>query len=193
MRDARCKMFGFRYVEERLKCFILHRASCIAHPFPVSFSPRPFNFGQFVSRPFNFVYVLLSILLLLCAPAPAGWREFVGRVAWIVLAFVGDLVVVQGAKHIFYAPRPNSGNSWKWGRHPHSGFPSGHTVPAWMLATMGAHVHAAWAPLWFALAALIAWARWKVRAHFAYQVAGSALLGLMLGALAVWEGGLFVG
>ena len=147
---------------------------------------RPFNFGQFVSRPLNFVYVTGSILLLLLAPMPQNAREFGLRAGWIVLAFVGDLIAVQGAKHIFYAPRPNSNNAWKWGRHPHSGFPSGHTVPAWMLATMSASVHPNWALIWFGLAALIAWARWKVRAHFGYQVIGSALLGLALGALASW-------
>ena len=155
---------------------------------------RPFNFGQFVSRPLNFIYVLGSILLLSLAPMPANARELELRVAWIVLAFLGDLIVVQGAKHLFYAPRPNSHNAWKWGRHPHSGFPSGHTVPAWMLATMGAHVHPTWAPLWLGLAALIAWARWKVRAHFAYQVIGSAGLGVALGALAmVWARALGIG
>ena len=151
---------------------------------------RPFNFGQFVSRPFNFVYVLGSILLLLFIPVAASTGEIGARALWVLAAFTGDLIVVQGAKHVFYAPRPNSGNAWKWGRHPHSGLPSGHTVPAWMLAMMGASVHPTWAPIWIGLAALIAWARWKVRAHFAYQVALSALMGVALGALAVWGRGL---
>ena len=156
-----------------------------AQPVRKSGKPRrPFNFGQFISRPFNFAYVLLSILTLLFLPL-ASASEVGARALWIVAAFIGDLVVVQGAKHVFYAPRPNSEGAWKWGRHPHSGFPSGHTVPAWMLATMGASVHPKWAIFWFGLAALIGWARWNVRAHFAYQVAGSALLGLALGAGAV--------
>ena len=151
---------------------------------------RPFNFGQFVSRPFNFVYVFGSIALLLFTPTPLGAGEVGARAGWIVAAFVGDLLVVQGAKHIFYAPRPNSNNSWKWGRHPHSGLPSGHSVPAFMLAVMGASVHPQWSIIWFGLAALIGWARWKVRAHFAYQVMVSAGLGVALGALAVWSMGL---
>lgn len=159
-------------------------SSELAYPFSYMSAKRPFNFGQFVSRPLNFVYVLGSILALLLWPLPQNIRELGLRAGWVVLAFVGDLVAVQGAKHLFYAPRPNSDSVWKWGRHAHSGMPSGHTVPAWMLAVMGASVHPSWAPLWFALAALIGWARWRVRAHFAYQVALSAVLGVLLGLLA---------
>ena len=168
---------------EPMRTFIFAAAALIL--FRVSASRRPFNWGQFVSRPLNFVYVVVSILLLLLTPAPTTAREVGARALWILLAFVGDLIVVQGAKHVFYAPRPNSSNAWKWGRHPHSGLPSGHTVPAWMLAIMGASVHPQWAPVWLGLAALIGWARWRVRAHFAYQVLASALMGAALGLLAV--------
>ena len=58
------------------------------------------------------------------------------------------------------------------------GFPSGHTaaavVVAWLLSE---RFGAAWAPLFYAVAAGIAWSRVTDGAHFAYQVLAGAILG----------------
>jgi len=142
---------------------------------------RPF--GQWVSRQFNFVYVAASCVFLVFWPfAVNGWG-IGARALWLLATMLGDLLVVQGAKHIFYVPRPDKADGFSWGRRPHSGFPSGHSVPAFLLATLIWRAHPAfW--FWFLGAALIAWARWQQRAHFGYQVSLSALLGIGLGLLA---------
>lgn len=142
-----------------------------------------FDFGQFVSRGFNFVYVLLSCGLLVFVPFSINNWNIGLRALWLVGAMAGDLILVQGFKHLCYIPRPRATDSFCWGRRAHSGFPSGHTLPAFLLATLivQAHPHL-W--FWFAGAALIGWARWKVLAHFASQVLLSAALGVGLGLLA---------
>lgn len=144
---------------------------------------RPFDFGQFVSREFNFLYVLASCCLLVFVPFGVNGWSMEGRALWLVGAMLGDLVLVQGFKHLCYIPRPKAVNRFCWGRRAHSGFPSGHTLPAFLLATLIVQAHPGlWA--WFAGAALIGWARWKVLAHFGYQVMLSALLGVGLGLIA---------
>lgn len=145
-----------------------------------------YAFGQFVSRSFNFVYVVVSCLWLVLVPfsvkSASAW-SLGSRALWLMAAMLGDLILVQGFKHICYIPRPKTANPFRWGRHAHSGFPSGHTLPAFLLATLiwQAHPHL-W--VWFLGAALIGWARWNVKAHFGYQVTLSALLGIGIGLLA---------
>ena len=144
---------------------------------------RPFVFGQWVSRTFNFVYVFVSCVLLVFWPFAVNHWGIGPRTGWLLLAMLGDLLIVQGCKHVFYVHRPGKTAQFLWGRHPHSGFPSGHTFPAFLLATMIWEAHPTlW--FWFAGAALIAWARWQQRAHFGWQVSLSALLGTALGLLA---------
>ena len=139
--------------------------------------------GQFVSRSFNFVYVLVTCLWLVLVPFSINTWPLGSRVLWLVAVAVGDLIVVQGFKHICYFPRPNTTNPFRWGRHANSGFPSGHTLPAFLGATLIWQTHPQlW--FWFLGAALIGWARWNVKAHFGYQVTLSALLGIGIGLLA---------
>jgi len=148
---------------------------------PSTRAKRPF--GQWVSRQFNFVYVLASCLFLVLWPFSVNQWGISARAIWLVAAMLGDLILVQGCKHIFFVPRPNKPDRFAWGRRPHSGFPSGHSVPAFLLATLIWRAHPMlW--LWFLGAALIAWARWQQRAHFGYQVCLSALLGVLLGLFA---------
>ena len=144
---------------------------------------RRFDFGQFVSRTFNFVYVLVSCFLLVLAPFAVNNWNIGARALWLLGAMLGDLILVQGFKHLFYVPRPHTPGVFSWGRRAHSGFPSGHTLPAFLLATLIAQAHPKLG-FWFAGALLIAWARWRVKAHFAYQVTLSALMGIGLGLLA---------
>ena len=143
----------------------------------------PLDFGQFVSRGFNFAFVLVSCCLLVLVPFSTNRWDIGQRALWLVAAMLGDLVLVQGFKHLCYIPRPRATDGFSWGRRAHSGFPSGHTLPAFLLATLivQAHPHL-W--FWFAGAALIGWARWKVLAHFSYQVLLSAVLGIGLGLVA---------
>ena len=142
-----------------------------------------YAFGQFVSRSFNFVYVLATCLLLVAVPFSVNKWLLPARVLWLVAVALGDLIVVQGFKHICYFPRPNTTNPFRWGRHANSGFPSGHTLPAFLGATLVWQTHPhLW--FWFLGATLIGWARWNVKAHFGYQVTLSALLGIGIGLVA---------
>jgi hypothetical protein len=147
-------------------------------------SYKPFDMGQFLSRQFNFVYVVVSIGFLLFTFSPQLQLSPLQRFWWIIGAFVLDLLVVQGFKHAFYAPRPHYEYVWKWGRHPHSGFPSGHSVPAFMLATMVHQAAPHIGPFWYVGATLIAFGRWKAEGHYAWQVTVSAFIGILLAVLA---------
>ena len=155
------------------------------------FAPRPsdstsFDYPQLLSRHFNFVYILGTLGFLLWHFSPQLGFNLVERIVWILGAFLLNLALVQGAKHIFYAPRPNPKfpREWKWGRHAHSGFPSGHTVPAFLLAALVGKSAPQLALLWLFLAALIAFGRWKAGGHYAWQIALSAPLGFAIGVFA---------
>lgn len=139
------------------------------------------DIGQILSRQFNFVFVLSSAILLIFWPSIHSDPTLVGRLGWFLAAVLADVAIVQGFKRVCYFPRPNSGQKWEWKRRAHSGFPSGHTLPAFLFATLISHQHPQLAIWWFAGAALIAWGRWNVRAHFAIQILLSALLGVGLG------------
>lgn len=155
------------------------------------FSPRPpdstsFDYPQLLSRHFNFVYIAASLIFLLWNFSPVLGFNLFERFAWILAAFTLNLAVVQGAKHLFYAPRPNPKfpREWKWGRHAHSGFPSGHTVPAFLLAALVWKSAPALGWIWILCAALIAFGRWKAGGHYAWQIALSAPIGFGIGFLA---------
>ena len=64
-----------------------------------------------------------------------------------------------------------------------SSFPSGHAATAFMAATLLSKGTRA-APAYYALAGLVAYSRVHVRMHHATDVAGGAVLGLALGAVA---------
>lgn len=139
-----------------------------------------FDVGQFVSRQFNFIYVVGSVAFLIFWPWFASPLDAWERIIWVVAALLGEVAFVQGIKHLCYIPRPHAKTSFAWGRRPHSGMPSGHTVPAFLLATFVAASHPVWGAIWYGGATLIAWARWRTQAHYAYQVVVSALLGIVL-------------
>lgn len=107
-----------------------------------------------------------------------------------VLLGVESLVVNQGVKRLFRRGRPEHD-----GAHPYalrtpatSSFPSGHASSAFFAAGILTRSEPRLAPLWFAVAALVAGSRVYVRAHHASDVVAGAALGLGLAALAgrVW-------
>lgn len=136
-------------------------------------SGQHLRLASFVSRPFNVVYVAVS-LLLLCLPT--GFHL-------LGTAMLLNFATVQGIKQLCWLPRPNASAPPRWGHGPRSGFPSGHTTPAFLLASMMTAVHPQLALPWFAAAAAIGWSRVRVGAHHPYQVVISALLGCALAAL----------
>ena len=80
---------------------------------------------------------------------------------------IAKLITWFGLHHLY--PRPSGTDG---------GFPSGHTAAnvalAWLLSD---RFGARWSPVFYAIAAAVAWSRVGDGAHFAYQVAAGALLG----------------
>ena len=159
-------------------------------PFPhsetVSAAPadsflKRLDVGQIVSRHFNFLFVLASGICLIFWSSPSSAPTLLGRFLWFAGAVLADVLIVQFFKRACYFPRPASGQNFSWGRRAHSGFPSGHTLPAFLFATLMAHNHPQTAIPWFLGAALIGWGRYIVRAHFTIQIVISALLGVGVG------------
>jgi membrane-associated phospholipid phosphatase len=100
---------------------------------------------------------------------------------------VESLLVNQGIKRLFRRTRPTeTGDARFEVRKPStSSFPSGHATSAFVAATLLTR----WggkrtAPLWFAMAAVVATSRIFVRIHHASDVVGGAVIGLGLGAIA---------
>lgn len=112
------------------------------------------------------------------------WRRWSIQVALIVMAAA---VLVLIIKFSVRRRRPEG----EWGgiyrrTDPHS-FPSGHAVRAILLASLAV----GWGPGWLALvlavwAPLVVLARVAMGVHYLSDVIAGALIGLALGALAVW-------
>ncbi len=129
----------------------------------------------------NSIWVGLGLILLVVpsileARRPDARRR--GEWAWRALeAVLLDLIVVDalGKGLLRSMGRP--------GLPDHPGFPSGHATFGFLMAWLIWKRFPKLGPLWFAMAALIAWSRVEVLAHFPYQVLGGALFGTLLGAL----------
>ncbi len=102
------------------------------------------------------------------------------------LLSVESLIVNQGVKRLFRRERPTvDGDTRLRVRRPStSAFPSGHASSAMFAAS----ILTTWdgrrtAPVWFAIAAVVAVSRSYVRIHHASDVVGGAAIGLALGAV----------
>ena len=130
--------------------------------------------AYFVSVPLHNLFLIGGIGVLLFL----AWREKSKALALRVVASVGtETVFFLLAKGVswfgFHAlARPSNGDG---------GFPSGHTaasvVVAWLLSE---RFGAGWSPLFYSVAATIAWSRVGDGAHYAYQVLGGAVLGFVV-------------
>ena len=97
-----------------------------------------------------------------------------------------SLIVNQGIKRLFRRGRPVFA-----GEHPHdlrtpvtSSFPSGHASSAFFAAALLSQHSKRAAPLWYAVAAIVASSRPYVRVHHASDVVAGAMVGTVLGAVA---------
>ena len=146
--------------------------------------PEPWGtrIGQNLSRGGHFGFLLLSGLFLLFGPLrPKENRAF--RIAWIAGAVALDFAVVQTLKHIAFWPRPVDVGQTAQTASRGSGFPSGHTVPAFLVAALVGYIEPRLQIPALVMAVLIGYSRVEVTAHFALQVWISALIGLALGEL----------
>jgi membrane-associated phospholipid phosphatase len=121
-----------------------------------------------------------------------GVRGDIGEVL-IFAALIGaeSLIVNQGIKRIFRRGRPTAAGDPRMPvRKPRSSsFPSGHASSATFAATLlTAWAGLPWAPLWFAIALVVAASRAIVRIHFASDVIAGVVVGLGLAQIALLIG-----
>ena len=144
--------------------------------------PEPWGtrVGQGLSRPANLVFEALCIGFALFGPlAPRETRRF--RLSWTLGAGASYALVVESLKRLVFWPRPIDVGALVPTRG--SGFPSGHTVPAFLVAVLVGELEPRLRVPALLGAILIGYSRVEVTAHFASQVWLSAVIGVGLGAL----------
>ncbi len=97
-----------------------------------------------------------------------------------------SLVLNQGIKRLFRRERPTIAGDERFDvRQPStSSFPSGHASSAMFAATLLTRLDRRRAPLWYAIAVIVALSRPYVRIHHASDIVGGAIVGKLLARLA---------
>jgi len=125
----------------------------------------------------------------------AGWgltsaRRTDRALRLVVLLGAESLVVNQGIKRLFGRARPTEAGDPRYPvRRPGtSSFPSGHASAGFFAASLLTESEPVLAPLWFALAGVVATSRAYVRIHHGSDIVAGAVTGLALAAVAkrVW-------
>lgn len=119
--------------------------------------------------------------------AAVGHAELTRHALRLAVALGLESVIVNaGIKSLFHRERP----AWEAERPMHlrkprtSSFPSGHSSSAVTAAILLTHANPNLAPLWWALAAVVAISRVHVRIHHITDVLGGLVVGAVLGTLA---------
>lgn len=128
--------------------------------------------GKFLSNGFHNTYLVVGILALLYI----AYRERSKALFYQFLAAIGtETILVQIAQKGFY-----HGLGWMARPSGHDGgFPSGHTAAHCVMAYLLTERFPRFGPVFYLFAGLIAWSRVEDGAHYPYQVAGGAILGLV--------------
>ncbi len=112
--------------------------------------------------------------------SPHAWRATVRAAAAIGI----ESMLVNGpVKWVFRRERPirPSLSPLPLRRPRSSSFPSGHATSAFCAATLLSDGDPKLRPLYFALAAVVAWSRVHVRVHYTSDVIGGVVIGLLMG------------
>ncbi len=141
---------------------------------------RPELLAHDLGHGINSVWVGISILLLV---VPSLWvTRRGGRDVWawrVMDAVLLDFIIVDAiGKRFLPWPRPEKPAGLMY-----AGFPSGHTMMAFLMAWLIWRRYPRLGPLWFVMATLISWSRVEVHAHFPYQVIAAAFFGCAVGRL----------
>ena len=131
--------------------------------------------------------ILMAVALILFG---IGWwwsekkLKQAGMLGLIALAVSG--MAVQTIKHLVGRPRPKLADQgvFKWGpsfERGHDSFPSGHTISAFAMAAVLSYFYPSGRWIWYSLAILVAFTRIYIDAHFASDVFGAAVLGVLIG------------
>lgn len=133
-------------------------------------SPDIKPYAHFASKQLHDGFLILGILTLLVL----AWRARSKVAAMLVVAVMGIETALFGllkgiSWYGFHAlPRPSGSDG---------GFPSGHTAASCALAFILTERFPKFGPLFYTIAAVIAWSRVGDGAHYAYQVLFGAILG----------------
>ena len=106
-----------------------------------------------------------------------AWRQKDKVLArWVVLVMLVETALYGALKAITWhgfhlLARPSGGDG---------GFPSGHTAAHVCLAYLLTERYPKLAPIWWLLAALMAWSRVEAGAHWAYQIVAGIVLGSLV-------------
>ncbi len=149
--------------------------------------PAPYGMrvGQGLSRAGHFLFLVFCGVRLVFGPLRAG-EVRAWRVKWVVGAVALNFAVVESVKRIVFWPRPQDAGRTALTAIRDAGFPSGHTVPAFLFAALMGTVEPRLRLPALGMAILIGTSRVQVGAHFAAQVWLSAVIGLVLASL--WAG-----
>lgn len=118
-------------------------------------------------------------------------HRFIESLWFSALIGLESLIVNQGVKRLFRRTRPTETGDHRFTvRTPRtSSFPSGHASAGFFAATLLSWwVGWGWAPLWFAMAAVVALSRAWVRIHHPSDVVGGVVVGLLLAIAAITTG-----
>jgi len=144
---------------------------------------------RFATRIGDFSVVWLLIGLFVGLVIDQDWRHTV----WFCGCIAAESVIVnQGVKRLFRRTRPTTtGDARFQVRKPStSSFPSGHASAGFFAATLlSAWVGWPSAPIWFAIALIVAGSRAFVRIHHPSDVVAGAAFGLAVGLVTVGLGG----
>jgi membrane-associated phospholipid phosphatase len=135
-------------------------------------------YGASALGDFSLLWHIVSVLRALGGDERAALR--------LTVALAGESALVNlGVKSLFRRTRPPWEQERPRGlRRPRSSsFPSGHATSGFMAATLLSAGRPRTAPLWFALAAVVASSRVHVKIHHGSDVAAGAVIGVGLGAL----------
>jgi undecaprenyl-diphosphatase len=133
----------------------------------------------------------LALIILLLLLAIWVWRQKTLALKWIFIALVSvalsDVVCYRGIKGVIKRERPQfTGIEVNLRTKVHAGpsFPSNHAANMFTAATVLSAPAPYLAPVFFGVAALIAYSRVYVGVHFPIDVISGALIGLIIGLIA---------
>ncbi len=131
--------------------------------------------GQFLSRTFYTLFLAVGIGYSIFSPLERNeprWR----RILFVIGLVITCLLVEQVLDHFIWEPRPG----WKNIVGKSSGFPSGHAIGAFAMASLLAIIRPKIAPIGLGCAFLVGYSRVEVGAHYPHQVVAGAIIGTMI-------------
>jgi membrane-associated phospholipid phosphatase len=139
--------------------------------------PEPLgsDVGQFLSRQFYALFLAIGIGYSLLSPLETNEPRW-SRIGFVLGVVLVCLLVEATLDHLIWEPRPGWVNVF--GKS--SGFPSGHAMGSFAMASVITLLRPQLTLIAFGSAFLVAYSRVEVVAHYPHQVVVGAILGTMI-------------